>query len=114
MDRRKLYVDKQETFYNTLNSKELNLEIAKNIELLVDMKDLLRVKAIQSYDENKQNSKVFTISTKNSSLEEHPKLLTIVSVLAWFMLYRRRMVGKLSLLWGGLAFTVLLNLSKFF
>ena len=112
MDRRKIYLDKQETFYDTMNTNDLNLEIAKNIELIVDMKEIIKMKAFQSYEEKKENKKVLTLSTKNTSLDDRPKLLYIVSFLVWFIMYRNKTLGKLSLLWGGLTLSVLLNISN--
>ena len=112
MDRRKIYLDKQETFYDTMNAKELNLEIAKNIELVVDLKEIIKMKAFQTYEEKKENKKIFTLSTKNSNLDDRPKLLYIVSFLVWFIMYRNKILGKLSLIWGGMTLTVILNMSN--
>jgi hypothetical protein len=112
MDRRKIYLDQQQTFYESLNNKDLNLEIAKNIELMVDLKEVIRMKAIQSYDEGRENSKVLTISHSHSSLDDKPKLIYILFFVSWFMLYRRQMVGKLSFLWGIVGLGIILNISN--
>jgi hypothetical protein len=112
MDRRKIYLDNQQTFYNSLNNKDLNLEIAKNIELLVDLKDVIRVKAMQSYEEQKEGNKVFTISTHRSSLEDRPKLVYVLYIAVWWLCYRRQMVNKISFLWGLMGLSIFLNLSK--
>jgi hypothetical protein len=113
MDRRKICLDRQHTFYENLNNKELNLEIAKNIELITDLKEIIRVKAMQTYEDAREQRKIFTISSNKESLDDKPKMVYIFFLAGWFLLYRRGVVDKLSFLWGLTGLTIILNLSMF-
>lgn len=89
MDRRKIYLEKEKTLYETLNTDELNLEIAKNIEIMLDLKEIIDVKAQQLYKESRERNKIFTFSRHSESLDDKPKLLYVIACFAWLMAYRR-------------------------
>jgi hypothetical protein len=112
MDRRKIYLENQQTFYESLNNRDLNLEIAKNIEHLTDMREVIRIKAIQTYEEARENRKIFTISTNKESLDDKPKLIYIIFLAGWYLLYRRGLVNKISFLWGLCGLSIVLNLRR--
>jgi hypothetical protein len=90
MDRRKILIEKENTIFDTLNSEEINLELAQNIENLAELREIIKFKANQSFMENTEKSKSFTIFSRTSTLEDKPRSWYIVSFVLWFMLYRRR------------------------
>lgn len=49
MDKRKLLNNKELKLNEILLSEDLNLEIANNIENIMDLKDLIRMKAAENY-----------------------------------------------------------------
>jgi hypothetical protein len=64
MDRRKIQIEKENTIYETLNSEELNLELAQNIEHLFELKEIIKYKANQTFIETaeKNNLRIADIS----------------------------------------------------
>lgn len=57
MDRRKILREQQNSLYEALNSEELNLELANNIENLLNLKDIILTGAYQSYHETAEKRK---------------------------------------------------------
>ena len=51
MDRRKISIEKNKSFLETLNSDDLNLELAANIENMLNLRELIKMKARQVYQE---------------------------------------------------------------
>lgn len=90
MDRRKILVEQENTIFDTLNCDEINLELAQNIENLYELREIIKFKANQSFMENSEKSKSFTIFSRTATLEDKPRSWYIISFVVWFMCYRRR------------------------
>ncbi len=95
MDRRKILEEKEKTIYETLNSDDLNLELAQNIEHLLELKEIIKFKANQSFVETNEKNKSFTIFSRTISLEDKPRSWYIISFFVWWFLYKRK--GKIKL-----------------
>ena len=90
MDRRKILIEKENTIYDTLNSEDLNLELAQNIEHLFALKEIIKYKANQTFMETTEKNKSITIFSRTVSLEDKPRSWYIISFFLWFFLYRRK------------------------
>jgi hypothetical protein len=97
MDRRKISIEKHKSFFDTLNSDELNLELAANIENMLNLREIIKMKARQTFDERREKNKIFTFYKAHQSLEDNPKTIYVVSLVLWMLLYRTNMVSKVSL-----------------
>ena len=70
MDRRKILIEKENTIYETLNSDDLNLELAQNIEHIFELKEIIKYKANQTFIESTDNTKIKRIDAiKKSCIE---------------------------------------------
>jgi hypothetical protein len=98
MDRRKIKVEKDRSFFEALNSDELNLELADNIESLFNLREIIKMKARQTFDENREKSRIFTFFKSHQSLEDNPKTIYVFSITLWALFYRVGAVSKVSLL----------------
>lgn len=90
MDRRKILIEKENTIYETLNSEDINLELAQNIEYLHELKEIIKYKANQSFVEANEKNKAFTIFSRTITLEDKPRSWYIISFFVWFFMYRRK------------------------
>lgn len=90
MDRRKILIEKDNTIYDTLNSEDLNLELAQNIEHLFELKEIIKYKANQTFMESSEKTKSFTIFSRTVTLEDKPRSWYIISFFLWFFMYRRK------------------------
>jgi hypothetical protein len=98
MDRRKISVEKNKSFYESLNTDELNLELAANLEHMLNLREIIKMKARQDYLERREKSKIFTFHKSHQSLDDNPRAIYVISLTLWFLLYRVNAVSKLSLL----------------
>ncbi len=98
MDRRKISIEKNKSFLETLNSDDLNLELAANIENMLNLRELIKMKARQVYQERREKSKIFTFHKSHQSLDDNPRSIYVISLTVWFLMYRVNAVSKLSLL----------------
>ena len=57
-----------------------------------ELKEIIKFKANQSFMENSEKSKSFTIFSRTATLEDKPRSWYIVSFVLWFMAYRRRSI----------------------
>lgn len=112
MDRRKIVVEKGKTFYESLNSDELNLEIANNLENLLDLREIIKMKARQTYDERKESGKTFTFFKSADNLESNPKYAYIFSLVSWWILFKAQKVSKVSLLFVLFGISIYYNLKR--
>jgi hypothetical protein len=98
MDKRKIVVEKGRTFYESLNSDELNLEIANNLENLFELRELVKLKARQSFDERKNQAKFLNFFKSAKSFESNPKYAYSIPVILWLIVYQVRGLPKVSFL----------------
>jgi hypothetical protein len=98
MDRRKISIEKNKSFYETLNSDELNLELAANIENMLNLREIIKMKAREDYQQIRERKKIFTFHKSHQSLDDNPRSIYVISLTLWFLLYRVNAVSKLSLL----------------
>lgn len=98
MDRRKISIEKNKSFYESLNSDDLNLELAGNIENMLNLRELIKMKARQEYQERREKSRIFTFHKAHQSLDDNPRAIYVISLTLWFLLYRVNAVSKLSLM----------------
>jgi hypothetical protein len=98
MDKRKIIVEKGNTFYDTLNSDDLNLEIANNLENIFSLREIIKMKARQMYLDNKETKRVITFFQPAKSLDDNPKYIYIFGAVGWVILFRAGLVPKYSLL----------------
>ncbi len=94
MDRRKIYIEQENTnsntIYDTLSSEDINLELAQNIENLFELREIIKFKANQSFMEKSEKTKAFTIFSSTSTLEDRPRSWYLITFVIWFMAYRRK------------------------
>ena len=98
MDKRKIIVEKGKSFYEYLNSDDLNLELANNVENLLTLREVIKMKARQTFEETKEKNRVFTFFQPAKSLDDSPKWVYIFSGVCWVILYKAGAVPKFSFL----------------
>jgi hypothetical protein len=107
MDKRKILAEKAQSFYDTLNSDELNLELAENIENINGLKEIIKLKARETFEQNKDKNRVFTFFQPARSIDDKPKYLYIIAGVGWLILYRMGVASKFSIVYV----IVMLNLA---
>ena len=89
MDRRQLELGKDNYLFNALNSDDLNLELANNIEIMTELRELIKVKAVQSYSEQNENKRIFTMFSHQKHLEDNPRAIYILGFVVWFLAFKK-------------------------
>lgn len=98
MDKRQILAEKGNTFYESLNSDDLNLELANNLENIFSLREVIKMKARHMYEENKESSRVLTFFQPAKSLEDNPKYIYIFAGVGWVILYKAGLVPKFSII----------------
>lgn len=106
MDRRKILLEKSQTFYDSLNSDELNLEIAKNLENIHELRELIMMKAREDFKKKQEQNNVFYFFKPANSIDFKPKSVYIFGFVAWYLAYKSGYLSQQSILY----FIVGLNL----
>ena len=106
MDRRKILIEKSQSFYDSLDSDELNLEMAENIENMSVLKEIIMVKAREEYREKRERNKILHFFQPANSIEVKPKAVYVFGSVAWYIAYKSGYVSKQSIFY----FIVALNL----
>ena len=78
------------------------------------MREIIKMKARQTYDERKENGKVLTFMKSADSLESNPKFAYTISIVVWWILYKSRKVPKVSLLFVLFGISIFYNFRYIF
>lgn len=89
MDRRQFEFQSDDTLYEALNTNELNLELANNIEIMTELRDVIKAKAVQSYEEQNENKRIFTIFSHQKHLEDNPRAVYVIGFVVWLLAFKK-------------------------
>lgn len=112
MDRRKIEVEKGKVLYDALGSDELNLELANNLENLFELREVVKMKARQHFQEQQDKKRIFTFVKGADSLETTPKFAYTFTLVGWFILYQTKRVNKMSLLYALFSISIFYNMRR--
>jgi hypothetical protein len=99
MDKRKILAEKAQTFYNTLNSDELNLELAENLENIYGLREIIKLKARETFEEKKETNRILTFFQPAKSIDDKPKYVYIFAGVGWVVLYKMGIASKFSIVY---------------
>lgn len=112
MDRRKIYNETNKTIYDALNTDEINLEIANNLENMSDLKEIIKLKAMQTFEEKKAANRWFTIYKSHEGLEDNPRFVYVVGIAIWYIGKRNGFLSNLSLVYIILGVSIYCNMKR--
>lgn len=98
MDKRKIIEDKEISLQQSMQSKRVNLEIANVIETLEDLNVVIKSNANNKFRTVAEENKAFTIFSTQYSLEEKPRAVWVLGLGFSFILIRRQILPKFSIL----------------
>lgn len=112
MDRRKIKIDTQSTIFDSLDSDEVNLELAQNIETMIELKDIIKSKAVQSFEEQANKDRILTFFKSQQHLEDNPRSVYVLGTVGWLLMYRIGAASKSSLLWFYFCISIYYNYKR--
>ena len=97
MDIRKEFIETQEKLIESnLNSKDFYLEIAKSLETLADLQEIIKGNAALKFRIDSSKHRLLFFSFRPLEIEEFPKFLFLAPLSIWFMLFLFKKVSKIS------------------
>lgn len=112
MDIRKVLTSTEENFSSNLTKQELNLDIAQNIENMINLEDLIKTKANITYKQNLERNQFWTIFSTQQNLTDKPKTVLVVSLVGWVILWRKNIASKIHLVYVLFLVGIYANYSK--
>lgn len=97
MDKKAIILDKQESLKKSLNTKNLNLEIAQNIENTLELSKIIKSKANANFLEKVNKGYLSSILKKPNNIDGVYKLNFYIIMGLWYLLYRNGYAGLTTL-----------------
>jgi hypothetical protein len=110
MDARLSTSDANKIVKESLNSKNLNLELANNIENIQEIKELIKIGAAATYKQEYEKRRIkFGVPCE---IDEFPKHIYLYTALVWWILFTKFSVSKYTFFLSIFAVKLIWNLRR--